>query len=246
LNHEWFHDFFSGLAVDVWVSVAPPADADADFLQTQFGDPARGEILDVACGAGRHSIALAQRGYRVTGVDLSDDFLRRAQTAVVAATVAVELEHRDMRDLPWPGRFAGALCFGNSFGYMDRNESRKALLAIAGALMPGGVFVLETGIAAESILPSLVDRRWFEAGEILFLSTASYDVAKSRLDTTYTFIRGTERQSSQAQYWIFTTGELCMMFREAGLTVDGLYASVAGQPYKAAAPRLIIVARKSS
>src|SRR5258707_13218100 len=70
-TNEWADDFFHGLAIDFWVAVAPAPDSDLPFLENVFGAPAGQAILDVACGAGRHSIALARRGYAVTGIDLS-------------------------------------------------------------------------------------------------------------------------------------------------------------------------------
>ena len=83
------------MAVDFWMAAAPPPDEDIAFLRSTFG--AGGEILDVACGAGRHAIPLARAGYRVVGVDISADFLDRAKRA---SDVAIEWHQRDMRDLP--------------------------------------------------------------------------------------------------------------------------------------------------
>src|SRR5438445_924919 len=182
---DWFKDFFSGVAVDFWMAAAPPPDEDIAFLRSTFG--AGGEILDVACGAGRHAIPLARAGYRVVGVDISADFLDRAKRA---SDVPIEWHQRDMRDLPWIARFDGALCFGNSFGYLGRAGSQASIASVAKALKKGGRFVLDIGSAAESLLPSLQPRRWIEVGDILFLSSATYDVNESRLDVEYTFVRG--------------------------------------------------------
>ena len=87
-TNDWFEDFFHGLAVDFWVAVAPAADADLPFLEKTFGAPG-GAILDVACGAGRHSIPLARRGYHVTGVDLSATFLVRCLGATASTARSV-------------------------------------------------------------------------------------------------------------------------------------------------------------
>src|SRR3954451_24201816 len=107
-TNDWFEDFFHGLAVDFWVAVAPAADADLPFLEKAFG--AGGAILDIACGAGRHSIPLARRGFDVTGVDLSPTFLDEARRRSVG--LSIDWHRGDMRALPWLDRFNGALCFG--------------------------------------------------------------------------------------------------------------------------------------
>src|SRR5262249_49480908 len=78
---DWYQDFFTGLFVDLWLQAMPLEQtlAEADFLQKmlQVAPPAR--LLDVPCGGGRHSLALAERGYAVTGVDLSQEFLQAAR-----------------------------------------------------------------------------------------------------------------------------------------------------------------------
>jgi SAM-dependent methyltransferase len=242
-TNDWVHDFFHGLAVDFWIAVAPPADADVPFLENVFGT-GRGEILDIACGAGRHSISLARRGYAVTGVDLSTTFLNKARERAAAEQLSIDWQRGDMRDLPWRNRFDGALCFGNSFGYCDREGTRAFVRSLAGALKPGAAFVLETGAMAESLLPSLQSRRWIEAGDILFFSSATYDSSASRLDVDYSFVRGSERETRTAHTWIYTIGEVRELFAGAGLIVEQLCSSSNGDAFKLGDPRLLLVARK--
>jgi SAM-dependent methyltransferase len=242
-SNDWFHDFFHGLAVDFWVAVAPSADGDLPFLEQVFGAPG-GAILDVACGAGRHSIPLARRGYDVTGVDLSTTFLDEARRRSEA--LAIEWHRGDMRELPWRDRFDGALCFGNSFGYYDREGTRAFVRTLAASLKQGAALVLETGAAAESLLPSLQTRRWMEVGDILFFSNATYDAAASRLDVDYSFVHGLVRESATAHTWIYTIGELRELFASEGLIVEQLCASPAGDPFRLGDPRLLLVARKEA
>ena len=241
MSNEWFRTFFEGLAVDFWVTVAPPPDDDIAFLQSVFTG---NEILDVACGAGRHAIALARAGYRVTGVDISPAFLDKARAA--SQGLGIEWRESDMRDLPWRDRFDGVLCFGNSFGYLGRAGTRDSVAAIAKTMKPGARFVLESGAAAESLLPHLQERRWMEAGDILFLSAATYDAGESRLDVAYTFVRGGVRETKTASTSVFTAAELRDMFAAAGLEVEAMYASTAREPFRLGSPRMILVARLSS
>jgi SAM-dependent methyltransferase len=244
LSDQWIHEFFSGAAVDFWLAAAPPPDDDVAFLQTVFGAPEGKEILDVACGGGRHTIPLARAGYEMTGTDISAQFLGSARTAADAAGAAVDWLQYDMRELPWSRRFEGALCFGNSFGYVGRKGTDDAVASIAATLRPGAAFVLEIGTAAESLLPALTERRWIEVGGILFFSSSKYIVEESRLDVEYSFLRGDQRETKTAHMWIFTTAELRDMFDRHGLAVEALYASPQREPYRVGSPRLILVARK--
>jgi len=217
---DWTTTFFNGLAVEFWVTIAPaPSAAEIEFLQSIFGDA--GELLDVACGAGRYTIPLAHAGYSMTGVDLSDDFLDVAKQR----EPDIAWEKRDVRELPWRGRFGGALCFGNSFAYFPPEETRAFLGGVANALKPGGAFVLEAPATAESLLPNLQRERKIEVGDITFSSVNRYDETRRRLDIEYTFEKGSVREVKRATMWVFTVAEVEAMLRDAGLEVEDVHKS---------------------
>src|SRR5579863_3729849 len=115
-DDDWYRGFFHGLALDLWRRAVTPEQTrlEADFLAQQLSSP--GPLVDVPCGNGRHALALAERGFRVTGVDLSAEFIAEAKSR--AGTLPVDFVHGDMRTLALPSTFAGAYCVGNSFGYM--------------------------------------------------------------------------------------------------------------------------------
>src|ERR1700682_5101897 len=99
-------------------------------------------------------------------------------------------------------------------------------------MKPGARFVVDTGSMAESILPSLQQRRWIAVGDILFLSSATYDVDDSRLDVEYTFVRGNTRETKTPHPSIFPTGELHQMLDACGLEVESMLASPKGEPFR--------------
>lgn len=239
MHSDWTTTFFNGLAVEFWVTIAPPpTETEIEFLRGIFGNG--GELLDVACGAGRFTIPLSHAGYSMTGVDLSDDFLRVARHR----EPAVAWHRGDVRELPWSERFDGALCFGNSFGYFPREETRAFLRGVAAGLKPGSTFVLETGATAESLLPSLQLQRTIEAGEITFSSAARYDAKQSILETEYTFAKGDVCETKPARTWIFTAGEVAAMLSAAGFAVEDVHASAARDDFILGSPRAIFVARR--
>jgi SAM-dependent methyltransferase len=218
VHSDWTTTFFNGLAVEFWVKVAPPpSDAEIAFLQSIFGGG--GELLDVACGAGRYTIPLAQAGYAMTGVDLSDEFLNVARQR----EPRIAWEKRDIRDLPWTARFDGALCFGNSFGYFPAEETRAFLSGVARALKRGAAFVLEAPATAESLLPNLQHERTMQVGDITFHSTNEYDAEQRRLDIVYTFTKGNVRETKNATTWVFTQAEVEQMLASAGLVVEDVH-----------------------
>ncbi len=103
-------------------------------------------VLDVACGTGQHAIALARRGYQVTGTDLSAPMIARARAAAAAAGANVRFE---VAGLGAQAAVVGAgldavLCLGNSLPHVLTVTDLRATLAdFAAALQPGGALVLQ-------------------------------------------------------------------------------------------------------
>jgi SAM-dependent methyltransferase len=188
VRSDWWDHFFEGVSVDLWLRAVPPEQTrrEADVLESALAVPHGAELLDVPCGGGRLSLALAERGYRVTGVDWSSEFLEHARSC--SGSDLVTWERRDMRDLPWRGRFDGAFCAGNSFGYLDDDGDAAFLRAVCAALKPGARFLLETPMVLENLLGHLHDRPWWKVGDVYLLVSNHYDHTRERLDIEYTFV----------------------------------------------------------
>jgi len=243
MQSNWQEVFFRGVALDAWRRIIHPemTRTEADFLERTLAAGAGAHLLDVPCGNGRHTIELAGRGYSITGLDLSEEFIVEARTAT---ELPVRWVRSDMRSLSWDSEFDGAYCFGNSFGYLTEEETRQFLAGVARALKPGARFVVDTGMAAESLLPSLSRTRWFRLGDMLMLSENRYHPAESRLDIDYTFVQNGQVETRPTASYIFTAGELCRMHLGAGLRPTALLSSTNDDPYQIGSPRLILVSSK--
>lgn len=251
MQPEWFETFFQGVAVEFWNRAMPPSLTlmEVDFLEKALATPPGASLLDIPCGSGRHSIELARRGYRMTGIDLSADFLKAARSGAADAQVQLDLRHGDMRS---PGlapdapndAFDGAFCFGNSFPYLDRPGVTAFLAALGRAIRPGGRLVIDTGCAAESILPTLLPQRWHRFDDIIVMSKASYIASASRLDIDYTFIQGGKIETRPSSSYVFTVAELTRMLAEAGFEVSSLAGGFADERYELGSPRLVLTAQR--
>jgi SAM-dependent methyltransferase len=243
MQTNWHLDFFRDVALDFWRGAIPAemTQAEADFLERTLEVGPSARLLDVPCGNGRHAALLAARGHQLTGVDGSAEFIEEARATVSPARWVLG----DMCQLPWTTEFDGAYCFGNSFGYLDRAAARRFLAAVAGTLKPGARFIVETGMAAESILPTLLNKRWHHIGGIFVLSENRYHPAEGRLDIDYTFIRDGVAETRPSSSFVFTVAELCHLHREAGLEPVQLLGSIEGASFTLGSPRLILVSVRS-
>ena len=217
---NWWETFFEGVAVDMWLQAVPPEHSlrEADRLEKLIGAAPGAEILDVPCGGGRLSLVFSGRGYRMTSVDWSSEFLDHARAS--HGSDKVDWEQRDMRDLPWRERFDAAFCVGNSFGYLDDEGNTSFLRSVRAALKPGGRFVLETPMVLENLLGHLQPRPWWKAGDVYLLVDNRYDPASSRLEIEYTFVRNGAVEVRRGSHRAYSCRELVALVESAGFAVS--------------------------
>ena len=246
---DWYASFFSGLVADFWIGALPPeiTAAEAAFLERHLRLVPGARVLDVPCGHGRLALALAARGCRVTGVDISEELLEAAKAAQAnSRTPGPDLVWRraDMRELPPTGEFDAAFCCGSSFGFLRDDGDREFLSAVSRSLAARGRFVLDGGKAAECILPAFQERRVMESGGIRFESENRYDARAGRIENRYTLTRGEERETKLASHRVYTASQLCGMLEDAGFAVLDLFGSTGDAPFGPGSPPLFLVCEK--
>src|SRR5213594_3108195 len=87
---NWYENFFHGVTLDLWRQAIAPEQtiAEAEFLIENLDCKRGSHLLDVPCGNGRLSFELAKRGYRVTGVDISEEFIKEARATIATSASA--------------------------------------------------------------------------------------------------------------------------------------------------------------
>jgi ubiquinone/menaquinone biosynthesis C-methylase UbiE len=117
---------------------------EADFIQAQLELTSTSHVLDLACGSGRHALALSSRVAHITGVDLTPAFLNAASSAAAEQGAAnVEFLHGDMRALDHREQFDAAYNYFTAWGYYSDTENFDVLARVQRALKPEGRFLLE-------------------------------------------------------------------------------------------------------
>lgn len=241
---DWTKTFFQGLTLDVWKGAMTSETTvdEATFLANNLHVEEGALLLDIPCGNGRLSLLLTEMGFKTTGVDTSEDFIRDAKAAAQGTTST--FVHGDMRRIDWNQVFDGAFCLGNSFGFYDEVESLEFICKVASSLKPGGHFVLDTLMVAEAFLTNGSEREWQKIDDTVMLVENKYDCRKSIVESTYTYIRPDKpTQTSTAFYHVFTSGQICSMLHTAGFEVVDLFGSVDDDPFELGSERLLAVAK---
>ena len=235
---EWFEEWFG----EEYLHLYPHRDdAEAEqlvaLLRAHLPWRAGLRVLDVGCGAGRHTRALAEAGARVTGIDLSSALLGRARRCSGAT-----LARADMRALPVRAAAVDLVVnLFTSFGYFSSDaEHAEVLAAMVHALRPGGWFVMDF-LHAPTVIDALVpETDTTLAGTPVHISKRLLD-GRRLVEKTIALADG-RRFTERVR--LFTPAELEGMITAAGATVRCRFGDYTGAPLAAGAPRAILFAER--
>jgi SAM-dependent methyltransferase len=224
----WYEEWFWSDAYTRVYDHRDDAEAEqlVDLIEHEIAPASGAHILDIGCGRGRHARALARRGWRVTGLDLSEDAVAaaRSQAADDALDERASFQVGDMRTPVCDGCADGVVNLFTSFGYFDADaDNERALAAMATALRPGGWF-LQDFLNAPQVAESL--------------GASVYETTVRRNGHTATF---------QESVRLYTRSDLTAMYARTGLEVVELFGDYGGSDYVPDdSPRLLLHARKPS
>jgi SAM-dependent methyltransferase len=246
---EWFdNDSF-------WRELYPFMFPEMRFAETdeqmakalKLAKPPGKSALDLCCGPGRCSIALAKKGFSVTGVDRTKYLLDKARARARAARVRIEWVQEDMRDFVRPDSFALVLSVFTSFGYFDdKQEDMLVLENIFSSLQPGGVVLFDVfgkEHCAKILLSTSSDV--LPDGSMLVERREIFD-DWTRIRNEWLVIRDGRVKSFTFHHTIYSGQELRDRMEHAGFVSVKLYGNLDGDKYGPDAQRLIAVGRKPS
>jgi SAM-dependent methyltransferase len=234
---EWFEEWFG----EDYLRLYPHRDeAEAEravgLILRTVPYRAGWRVLDVACGAGRHTRAFTSHGAHCTGVDLSATLLRLAREATSAPLVRA-----DMRSLPIrPGSMDLTVNLFTSFGYFDQDsEHRTALAEMISTIRTGGWFVIDF------LNPATV-RRGLVPEETVKLSGSTVRVSRSvSPDGRYVCksIRAPEGKAFTERVRLFEPDQISEMLESLGMTVRIRYGDYDASALSIDSPRTILVSQ---
>jgi SAM-dependent methyltransferase len=194
----------------------------------------------VPCGTGRHALALAKAGFKVTAIDSSAQALQRAQASAEAGLCMTFLRS-DMLEFEVDAPVDALICMGNSIGYFEPVQTQRLLQRFASVLRTGGRLIVDTGICAESLLPISPERRFtFPGGS--YVQEIHYDAFQSIINTRAHLTIDGESHELRYRHFVMTSGELVRLVRSEGFNISALCGDAQDTPFGPGSPRLLLVA----
>jgi len=216
----WFEEIFNEDYLRTLPFLTPQATQfEANFVIESLNLEPGADVLDVACGYGRHAMELAARGYQVVGLDASLPLLLRGADEAQRRGLNINFVHGDMREPAFEGQFDGAYCLFTSFGYFDDDTNLKTVQNLARALKPGGRLVLEI-INRDYVVRDLPSRVWWEGDGCVVLEEVEFNYFSSRVLSHRSVVFDDGRQLEQdISVRAYSLHELGKLLHTAGFRV---------------------------
>jgi len=245
---SWVDHFFdSGLYEREYAGLsenAELAERQAAFIAATLELGPGDSALDLACGGGRHAIALAGRVASVTGFDRTPRMLEMArQRAESAGADNVSFVEGDMRELDYDAEFDAAYNYFTAWGYYSREENQDVLVRVRRALKPGGRFLLET-LNRVAVMRRFQETMWHETPDgTVVLMEHEFDFAEGRMLNRRTYMKDGARETVEIDHELPGPDGYVQRFREAGFSDVRLLSAPDGGEVTIETRRIAVVGR---
>ena len=238
-------------AVDVSSRKAEFIDRSVAWITREFRIKEGFEIADFGCGPGLYAARLAKRGATVTGIDFSERSIAYARDVASRERLNIRYVNQDYLDYETEERFDLVLMIMCDFCALSPTQREGLLSTFHTILKPGGSILLDVySLAAfeqreecATYGVNLLDGFWSPNRYHGFLNTFKYDEDKVVLDK-YTIVEVDRTREVYNWLQTFSPEDLEMAFKEAGFSVKGFYADVAGTPFDQSSNEFAVIAHK--
>lgn len=201
-------------------------------------------VLDVPCGPGRQSLAFADRGFDVTGVDATAPYVEEAQTRAADADVAAEFVEADMREFRREEEFDLAVNLFTSFGYFeDRADDERVARNLHDSLAPGGTLVVDLA-SKETLARDFRERTWSDFADGYVLEERTVGDDWSWVENTWRLVVDGDVREFDVSHRLYSAFELTELLERAGFSRVDAYGTLDGDAFDHDAERLLVVAQR--
>lgn len=248
LDANWYKSIWSlDIKEQSWVE---DTENQVDFIVSTLKLTGKERILDLACGFGRHALSLARRGFHVTGVDITKEFIQDAIQTANKEGLNAQFINADIRDLHITNEYDVVLNLADgAIGYLESDdENLKIFKLISKALKPGGKHFMDICNAehAEHYFPA---QHWEVGKQALSVSRFEWD-AKKRImlfgDDTIVYGEAAKKPNIEygAPQRLYSVEEIGDIWRQLDMQVVQTYSDYYGKAASYKELQLMVYSRK--
>jgi SAM-dependent methyltransferase len=245
IKNEWFRKWFSNkYYLELYKHRDDKEATDLiNLIQRSISLKNNDKVLDVCCGAGRHSIELARRGFDVTGFDLSEYLIGEANKQkkfLKEKNVNVKFLIKDMRNFNFRNSFDLILNIFSSFGYFEKDEENfKVFGNVKSSLKKNGYFVFD--FLNEAVLRKTLVKKDF----VMIAGKKAIQERRIENNFVYKDIKvGKDLFTERIK--LYSCKEICSQLESTGFKVIKLSGDYYGNKFlKNKSKRFIIIAQKN-
>lgn len=245
MKSEWFKDWFN---TQEYLNLYKHRNEDEaeqhiklilDNVETFAGY----RVLDMACGAGRHSILLAKKGLIVTAVDLSDNLLSIAKKTADEENLKIEFVKSDIREFSTNLDFDLVVNLFTSFGYFESDEENYSVLQKAyDFTLPGGYFVLDF-FNSSYLTNNLIKFSEEKLDDAIIHQHR--EIKNNRINKKIVITKNGQIKSFLESVRMFTKDELEYSLTKIGFDIHKTFGDFLGNEFdNIISPRLILICKK--
>jgi len=221
-----------------------------------FHVPTDSLVLDLACGIGRHSVALAERGFKVVGVDISTAYIARAKAMAKERSVSHSCDFRvgDMRQIgkvlnDYEERFSAMLNLYTSMGYYDEETDKQILKQLRKLAAPRGILVIDAA-PRDWFIRHFQQTTFRDLGDdLILIEESKLNLENSRIENVWRFYRQDGRDlkhldTIETDHRIYSLHELKKQVEESGWTYQTCYGGFNLEPFITDSRRMVLIAQK--
>lgn len=241
LESDWWATFYGSPEFIPVTGLDDPrlTERQVRFLNTILRRHSVHSILDVCCGWGRLTLPLAQLGFDVTGVDLSETYLNKAKEIANSLNAKVIIRRLDIRRLDYEGIFDAVISMSTSVGFfVSEEENQRCLALIAQAIRPSGLLILDATHPAACRRAVVRSPSFARPGQEFF-----YDEDRQRMEMVVALDVDGQTRKDGFSFRVYGRDELTRMLEATSIVPEEWFGTYEFEAYGEESPRMICIGR---
>lgn len=244
-NTEWFKDWFES---SIYLSLYKKrneheAKAAIELILKNTLLDKNARCIDLACGSGRHSIALSEKNFNVTGFDISKNLLRLASVNSTLISPKPNFVRGDIRCLPFKQSFDIAVNLFTSWGYfLDDKENESVISGVKLLLKNRGYFILDF-LNCDYLTKNLVPESFEKIDDFSILQKRF--ITNQRVEKIIKIQKDDIVNEYRESVRLYSREEIYVILQKNDFEVIKLFGDYNGNPVTENSSRLFFICRKN-